>query len=142
MAERRRGPKPRDATPAVVPLARLADLDPPDDLDAATRRHWMRTTAKLESAGMLADLDTDALFVYCSLWARREKALKECKKRGEIIRAPNGYMMQNPWFTMAVQCEKDMRPYLDMFGMSPKARTKIHNTNVAAPDDKFAEFDD
>ena len=122
--ERKRGPKPRDPAPPIA--APVESLPPPADLDAEGKKHWREITARLVAAGLLADLDADALHLYCSLWSQRQTALKEVKKNGTVIRAPNGYQMANPWYTISVQCLKDMRPYLDMFGMSPQVSEQDH----------------
>ncbi|MBE7197466.1 MAG: phage terminase small subunit P27 family [Parafilimonas terrae] len=138
--DRKRGPKPRD--PAPSPAALVDNIPPPPDLDAEGKKHWKEVTARLADAGFLADLDADALHLYCSLWSQRVAALKEVKTKGTVIKAPNGYMMANPWYTIAVQCQKDMRPYLDMFGMSPKSRSKLGRVqDQEAESDEFAEFD-
>lgn len=120
-----RGPKPKDR-PIVVPLP--GRPQPPPDLDAAALAHWQSLTDMMAEAGYLSALDGDALTLYMSLWTRWVEAEAMVDKEGAVIEGGpenNRYLQANPWYTIATQAQRDMRPFLTMFGLSPAARRKL-----------------
>lgn len=124
----RRGPKPKGGS-AANPLP--GRPKPPAILDKEAKLHWAEVVELVEEAGTLSRLDRDALTLYCSLWSTWREAEREMVKptgncpAGRVIRSNNGYFQTSPWYTIAVQALKDMRPFLDAFGLTPKARAKL-----------------
>lgn len=134
MAEARRGPKPKDrATPKPGTPA------PPPNLDADSRAHFRRLTGLMVESGLISELDYDSLCIYMSLWKRWQKAEAEVRKTGLVIKAPNGWFQKSPWYEIATQCQRDMRPFLSMFGLSPAARSKLSIPEPEEADDKWRE---
>jgi P27 family predicted phage terminase small subunit len=116
-----------------------ATPEQPKYLDKVGRDHWQSTVDLLDKAGNLSRIDRDALGVYCSLFSRWREAEANVKSEGAVITARNGYRQPNPWYTIAVQCQKDMKPFLEMFGMSPKARANLPQVD-AIEDDPLQRF--
>src|SRR4051794_5971594 len=110
MAEKRRGPKPKSTPIAAAPAV---DLRPPAHLSEVARRHWRETVAKLRAVGMLADLDAAAMEQYCSLYARWRAAEDEIEAEGQIVELPNGIRAINPAAKLSLQCQAQMKFYLD-----------------------------
>jgi P27 family predicted phage terminase small subunit len=139
-----RGPKPK---PKVAPPTPLKGApEPPASLDAAVRKHWKALTGLLEEAGQLSRLDEDGLLLYLTLWSRWRKAEREIARPaedggGEVIVARNGYAQPSPWYTISVQCMRDMKAYLAEFGLSPKARSKLTVNPTEEVGDQWSEFD-
>jgi P27 family predicted phage terminase small subunit len=133
-----RGPKPKDA----APTASRGKPTAPSFLDAEAKKQWKRIVGLIDDAGYCSRLDADVLTHYCTLWSRWREAEKQVKVLGAVIRAPNGYLQTNPWYTIATAHIREMKPYLDMLGLSPKARSKI---KLSEPDEgasKWDEFED
>ena len=91
--------------------------------EAATE--WDRITALLFDAGMINDLDRAALTAYCLSWKRWLDAEAEVAAAGEVVKAPSGYPIQNPWRAVANQAHKQMVALLGDLGLSPAARTRV-----------------
>lgn len=123
MAERKRGPKQKDRTP--TPLRCVAP--PPGHLSLVAKEHWYEVTSLLDDAGLLSKLDRFALEIYCSVYARWIEAQKELAKEGAsvVVKGPRGGFQENPWYAIAIQCQREMRTYLDRFGLTPEARSKL-----------------
>ena len=121
MAERKRGPKPKFAP---TPL-RSAVPDPPGHLPLAGKERWHAVARLMERAGILSELDQFALEQYCAIYARWIEAQKELNKGKVVVRGPRGGMNRNRWYEVARECQKDMKFFLDRFGLTPASRTRL-----------------
>lgn len=136
MVAQKRGPKPKDRS-ITTPLKGKPVV--PKHLDKVAKEQWKRVVDLVEQAGLLSRLDTFALEQYVSLYATWREALDKVKVEGKVIVAINGYSQQNPWYTIAVQALKDMKWFLDRFGLTPVARAKLA---LAEPDEVDSKWDD
>lgn len=122
----KRGPKARDGSKST-PLPGIPS--PPDYLDDAALAHWREITSEIAHAGILSQLDRDALIIYITTWSRWHRAEAELAKTGKgqgvIVKARNGYLQPNPWLKVAKDCLRTMTVYIDMFGLSPKSRDRL-----------------
>ena len=94
----------------------------------------------MRDAGTLSHGDRDALTLDVLLWLRRREAEAQAQATGgRVIKLPNGTPAPNPWHSIAERAEKEMKSYLDAFGLTPKARNKI---TADAPDaaDALTDF--
>lgn len=126
-ARTRNEPKPRPIAPA-----------PPDHLDKLGKAKWRTLSPKLETLGLLTEIDGDAFAVYCELYSRWRTAKAVLRKRG-LTATHKGYTQQRAEVSIVRQCEGLMLRYLQEFGLTPSARSRVH----AAPDedeDDFEEF--
>ena len=137
-----RGPKPGDGSKSTplpgIPVA-------PQYLDPEAAEHWGQITAAISEAGLLSLLDRDALIIYISAWSRWHRAEAELAKTGEnqgvIIAARNGYLQPNPWYKISKDCVRTITTYLDMFGLSPRARDRLTFPEPEEANTKWDEFD-
>jgi P27 family predicted phage terminase small subunit len=103
----------------------------PDHLIDAAKAEWSRIVRVLVSYRLVADIDTAALALYCQSYGRWQQAESKLKERRDaglddlIIESPNGYPIRNPWFDIANRCMEDCHKYLQQFGLSPAARTRV-----------------
>jgi len=110
----------------------------PATLGDAARVEWRRLVRQLEAMNLLQSVDADALALYCETYVTWATGLEQLRKLGTIVKSPSGYPIQNPYFAIVTQCQKQMQQLLSQFGMTPASRTRIQ-----VPEEKGAdEFDD
>jgi len=107
-------PKP----PAAIP-------EPPEHLSEIALKEWNRMSELLLKLGLLTLIDRTAFAAYCTLYARWVEAEEALKKTGSVVRAPSGYPMLSPYYTVSNQCLQQMRAYLTEFGLTPASRSRI-----------------
>lgn len=132
-----RGPKPKDKV-SNTPLR--GNPEPPPHLDKAARKHWRYIARLVDQAGLLSHLDCDALEVYCSLWSTWLEAEAQLATQSRVIEGPSG-PKKNPWHEIAVQSVKDMKSFMDMFGLSPRARNGMKVAEQDQVEDKWSELE-
>ena len=78
------------------------------------------------SAGLLTDLDMDALALYCVAYSRHKDAEDQLRKFGMLQLAPgSGYPMQSPYLAISNKAMEQMMKIHAEFGMSPSSRTRV-----------------
>jgi len=103
----------------------------PDHLNLAAKAEWHRIIPLLLKNYLVTELDTAALALYCQSWGRwaeAEQKIAEARERGGdgmLIKAPSGYPIQNPYLAIANRAMEDCHKYLQQFGLSPSARTRV-----------------
>lgn len=105
--------------------------DCPAHLTGAARAEWNRIIVLLEKYKLITDIDTAALALYCvsyGRWQEAEMKIHEMKTKGGdglMVKAPSGYPIQNPYLAIANRAMEDCYKYLQQFGLSPAARTRV-----------------
>ncbi len=105
--------------------------DCPSHLHGSARTEWLRIIVFLEKYKLITDIDTAALALYCvayGRWQDAEERIREIKADGGdglIVKSPNGYPIQNPYLAIANRAMEDCYKYLQQFGLSPAARTRV-----------------
>lgn len=135
--EFQRGPKPLDRS--ATALAGIPE--PPASLCAVARTCWEQTAALMLDAGTISLLDATALELFSTLYARWVEASEQSRGTNAVITAPNGYQQKNPWYEIAASTQKDIKYYLNQFGLTPAARAKLKLEPPEDEDTKFAEFE-
>ncbi|MBY0474206.1 MAG: phage terminase small subunit P27 family [Nitrosomonas sp.] len=103
----------------------------PSHLNGSSRKEWLRIIVLLEKYKLITDIDTAALALYCASygrWQDAEKKIHEMKEKGGdglIVKSPSGYPIQNPYLSIANRAMEDCYKYLQQFGLSPSARTRV-----------------
>lgn len=103
----------------------------PAHLEGCARAEWLRIIVYLEKYKLITDIDTAALALYCvayGRWQDAEKVIQEMKSKGGdgmIVKSPSGYPIQNPYLAVANRAMEDCYKYLQQFGLSPAARTRV-----------------
>jgi P27 family predicted phage terminase small subunit len=106
-------------------------VPPPAGLDAAAAKEWRRLAPLLVRAGLLTELDQDALMLLCDAASQARAAQIQLRRSGLVIKSPNGYPMPSPWLAIERRASATMRALLADFGMSPATRASV--TAAAAP---------
>jgi P27 family predicted phage terminase small subunit len=104
----------------------------PPHLAAEGVAEWERIMPLLIRYHIISEIDTAALALYCQSYARWQQAeakISEIKLKtgddGLLIKAPSGYPIQNPYLAIANRAMEDCYKYLQQFGLSPSARTRV-----------------
>lgn len=97
----------------------------PAFLTASAKAEWKRIAPELVALGLLSQIDRAALAGYCQCYGRWEKAERDLKRRGAIIKTRTGAQIQNPHLAIANKALRQMREFLVEFGMTPSARTRV-----------------
>jgi P27 family predicted phage terminase small subunit len=121
-------PKPATEMPVV-----------PEYLSEVANAEWTRMSELLLRLGLLTTLDWTALAAYCTVYARWVEAEAAVKKTGVVVKAPSGYPMISPYYTVANQCLNQMRMFMIEFGLTPASRSRI-SVNVHEDEDPFENW--
>jgi len=111
------------------------------------KKEWKRVATELERYGLISKLDRAALVLYCQAWAKMvwgetmlaramkhaEEARAKAEEAGQeytggdgiMIKTANGNFTYSHHWVVAKQAAEQVKRYLDLFGLSPSARTKV-----------------
>jgi P27 family predicted phage terminase small subunit len=121
--------------------------DYPSWIWAEAKKEWKRITVELERYGLVTRLDRAALVLYCQAWAKMvwaermlsramktaEDARAEAEKKGQeyaggdglMVKTANGNFTYSHHWVVGKHAAAEVKRYLDMFGLSPAARTRV-----------------
>jgi P27 family predicted phage terminase small subunit len=97
----------------------------PSWLEKDAKKEWKRMSKKLESLGILTEVDLAAFSGYCQAYARWKEAEEFITQHGSIIRTPNGYLQQVPQVSIAQTNMKILLRFCEQFGLTPSSRSRI-----------------
>jgi P27 family predicted phage terminase small subunit len=113
----------------------------PHHLSPSAKAEWKRLAGELAKLGILTRLDRAALAAYCQAYGRWVEAEQKVKETPALLKMPSGYVQQNPWLTIATKQLELMHKFLNEFGLSPVARSRVDiRSTVFRP--KPWEFED
>jgi P27 family predicted phage terminase small subunit len=129
-----REPRPPAATPSC-----------PRWLSPEAKRVWRETVPVLKGMRILTRVDRDALAAYCQTFARWKAAEQFLDQHGEVypIRDESGKlrcMQAFPQVFIARSHLQTLRSYQQEFGMTPSARTRVHEIPSLLQDPDDARF--
>ena len=86
---------------------------------------WFEIVPMLMKAGVATEIDVFALQMLCEKWVELRNAQGKVNETGLVTKAPSGYPMINPYYTITMQLQKEVRSLLTEFGMTAAARQKV-----------------
>ena len=111
------------------------------------KKEWKRISVELERYGLVSKLDRAALVLYCQAWAKmvwaermlsramkaadeaREKAEKDGQEYtggdGLMVKTAGGNFTYSHHWVVGKHAASEVKRYLDLFGLSPSARTRV-----------------
>ena len=149
MARIGRPPKP-DAVKALAGTLRrdrmLADAvrfpagcpTPPAHLKGPAKRVWGTLAPLLSDAGVLSQGQAVALEGMCQAYAAAIQADENIRRKGRVVKTPNGQLQISPWESLSKQRWSEVRQWCIEFGMTPAAQGKVSSTKK--PGDAAADF--
>lgn len=121
--------------------------DTPSWLWVEAKKEWKRIATELERYGLISKLDRAALVLYCQAWAKMvwaEKMLSRAMKiadekrvaaeaageawnggDGIMVPTANGNLIYSHYWVVGRRAAEDVKRNLDLFGLSPSARSKV-----------------
>lgn len=146
----RPGPPPKPRELKLVQGTLRKDRDTPDRpepdvqvpscpawLGREAKREWKRIAPELERLGLIALVDRAALAGYCQAYQRWYDAEKILADEGLTFVTEKGYVGQRPEVAIANTAMKEMRAFLQEFGMTPAARTRVRSAKGARKKNPF-----
>jgi P27 family predicted phage terminase small subunit len=97
----------------------------PPILRGKAATEWYKISNILFKLGILTDIDSTALAIYCQNWERWLNAEKALKIEGQVIKTKTGRKVVNPHISISNQASENMRKFLSEFGMTPASRTRV-----------------
>jgi P27 family predicted phage terminase small subunit len=111
------------------------------------RKEWKRISVELERYGLVSKLDRAALVLYCQAWAKMvwaermlSRAMKDAENArakaeaqgleyaggdGLMVKTANGNFTYSHHWVVGKHAAEQVKRYLDLFGLSPSARTRV-----------------
>jgi P27 family predicted phage terminase small subunit len=98
--------------------------DYPAHFTDVQKEKWISTVSMLVDAGVWRPIDTDALQVYVENWVNMAEAMEKVNIMGPVIEE-NGRLIRNPWAIAYEKAFAACKPFMEQFGMTPRARQAI-----------------
>jgi P27 family predicted phage terminase small subunit len=107
---------------SAADLPPLKAKDCPSHLDAVAKTRWRQLAKELTDADMLAQIDRDALMLYCSTWSRYVAAAAKVQDLGLVVSSPAGVPIQNPFLSVLNVAMSQLVVLAKQLGLTPAAR--------------------
>jgi P27 family predicted phage terminase small subunit len=112
-------------------------MQPPEWLSGEGRAAWAVEFPKLVRNNMITDIDLNAFARYCQAFGRYLVAGSMVAKQGEVLVAPSGFPIQNPYLAVSNKAQEQMHKAETEFGMTPSSRSRV---STGAPSKKKNRF--
>jgi P27 family predicted phage terminase small subunit len=99
--------------------------DCPPHLSDLAAAEWLRIAGPLQEMGVLTIVDRAALAAYCQAYGRWAEAEEKLKDTPVMLKAPSGYVQQNPWLSVANKQLEIMGRYMAELGITPASRSRV-----------------
>lgn len=113
--------------------------DCPAELDDIARSEWNRIISRLDGLGLMTQLDSVALEMYCSAYSRWKRADAKAYNQ-EVIVTRSGNSIQNPYLGIANRAYDQLKAIIVEFGLTPSSRTRVKAEKKIIKDDKERFF--
>lgn len=123
----------------------------PSWLWSEAKKEWKRISVELEKYGLISKLDRAALVLYCQAWskmvwaeqqltramkiAEQKRAEAEAAGReydggdGIMVKTAGGNFTYSHHWVVGRHASAEVKRYLDLFGLSPSARSKVSQSD-------------
>jgi P27 family predicted phage terminase small subunit len=108
------------------PQAEPIKLQPPHHVIKEARKEWYRIVPMLDKMGVLGNVNTAALVVYCIAWARYMEVEKLIREGGMVTSSEKGVgIYVSTYIRISNECVRIMYRLLTEFGATPSSRSRI-----------------
>lgn len=97
----------------------------PENMSEFARQEWERITPILYRLGLLSEIDTVALAMYCDAVSTWRQAKEQLAIEGLTISTTNGNVIQNPVLGIRNKAMELAHKFLIQFGMTPASRANV-----------------
>ncbi len=107
---------------------------PPPHFDERQKEKWQECCKLMKEAGVLANMDLDAIAMYVENWFMAADAYADLRDNGMTVwvekynkegNLESKRPMTNPAFRQYQDCQKILNPLMQQFGFTPKSRMAI-----------------
>ena len=112
----------------------------PPHLSEEAKKEWRRISKLLYRLGLLTELDTTALSLYCQTFSRWVEAERKLASFGMLIKTPSDLPVPSPYLGIANQCFNQLRAMLAEFGMTPSSRSRLAAFPPEEEEDPFQQW--
>ena len=110
---------------SAEPVVPEGEFTCPDHLMPAAQAEWRRLAGVLQEMGVVTQVDRAALAAYCQAWGRWVEAEEKLRETPLLLKAPSGYVQQNPWLSVANKQLELMGRYMTELGLTPASRSRV-----------------
>jgi P27 family predicted phage terminase small subunit len=122
------------------PRPRVENPECPKFLIGLARQYWKKIAPLLVGTGVLTTLDATALTVLCQAFANWLDAERKLRRYGPIIKAPSGYPVLSPYFSLARSAFQQVMKVAVEFGMTPSSRSRLRVEKPQTEEDPLEAF--
>ncbi len=122
------------------PSAPRSDAEPPPGLSPTALEKWNELAPQLIEAGILTQLDRDALHAYCLAYSSLVEAQRALDRSGVVVKGYRDAPVLNPYLRARNYSLEMMRRFGEQLGLSPSSRGRIDTSGRGARSDWVADF--
>ena len=109
----------------VVPEFEVTIPDAPEYLNAEAKKHWAKLVPDLAEAGVMTNVDIDALAIYCTDFVALIAEQQALDNEETIIEGMRGAKIRNPRIIQINHLKKSVQDLQIQFGITPKGRSGV-----------------
>lgn len=116
---------------------------PPPELEGNIQatEEWSRLAPMLVKCRQITEADRSVLVALCLEWSRYLAATRELATLGLVIKAPSGYLIPNPYLSIATRALAGCNRLWVELGLTPSSRSRVRAEGPPPGGDAFSEFD-
>ena len=99
----------------------------PGHLNDLAKAEWKVMTRLLQNAGLLSNLDRDALAIYCTFYAQYLAAEAKLNQQGLVLTRHRRIQVRSPYVSILNQAAAHMTRLLAEFSLTPTSRARLPN---------------
>ncbi len=119
---------------------------PPKDFTKDQKKEFKRLVKLLGGAGIIGEIDGNALERYCRTWLRWRQAEQMIQKTGDVLPLKDAKgkvkLKRSPYVDVAALLATQLDKLEQAFGLTPSARSRIEVAPQPATTDNKARFFD
>lgn len=124
---------------------RVSAATPPSHMSAGAKKVWPVLAEIVDGMGVLTKADLLALEQVCEAYAMQLSARKTLKTFGSDyyeLKTKNGevFIRLHPAVNVVADCDRRIRGWLNEFGMTPSARTRLKTEVEGSEEDPAAKY--
>ena len=106
----------------------------PTHITGEARKTWRKMARLLTGMGVLTGADLHALEAYCTIYARWSDAESQLRTYG-VMMSRDDQLFPSPYLRIAEDSLKQMRAWMNEFGITPSSRSRVKVEKKAPPSD-------
>lgn len=100
-------------------------IDPPDCLDDTAKELWRKAVPVLAEVGLISVVDSAALEMLCTQYARARQAARLIAEQGHLARGSMGQLTEHPAIRTEREAALTFLRFAEQYALTPVARTRL-----------------